>query len=332
MNGSTPLEVPFNYSHKVVFDVINVTIWNPIADTFEHLDHKVELLTIKHCSVSKVYLLSTIDVLYIVNSEVVEIEIINWQTLSNVVTQKIEVRNTSITSIPINIDKLVQLESIEWSMNNLESLNLSSLNGLNKLRYATFINCSISEVTGRDPLHLPSLLGLVLKQNNISHIETNHWSLPKMFLLNLDNNQLSQVPTIKHFTSLRALHLRENLISNIDYADLSPLKNLTILLLSYNRILHLDSWSSIHLPKVKTLHLNSNHLRRLDVRTWRLPKLKDFFIEDNQLRTIEGFESIAGGLRLFSFGGNPWDCAWVHFAMVELKEQLQSQWVKSCRI
>ncbi|XP_062709883.1 relaxin receptor 1-like [Aedes albopictus] len=312
--------------------MINLTIWSPTADTFEHLDQRVRWLTIKHSSISKVYLLPSIDVLCITQSEVSEIVIVNWQKMNDIVTWKIEVRNTSIKSIPFNIDKLVKLNDLEWSNNKIESLNLSSLNGLNELTHVTFIRCSILEIVDRDPVHLPSLLVLVLKQNNISHIETNRWSLPKLSSLNLDNNQLSQIPTLKQFTSLRALHLRQNLISNIEHSDLSSLKNLTILLLSYNRIAHLDSWRSIHLPKVKTLHLNSNHLRRLDVRTWRLPKLKEFFIEDNQLRTIEGFESIANGLRLFSFGGNPWDCAWVHFAVVELKEQLQSEWVESCRI
>lgn len=123
--------------------------------------------------------------------------------------------------------------------------------------------------------------------------------------LNLDENQLTKMPELNQFTNLDTLHLRQNLISSIDPSNLSPLKKLVTLFLSNNRIPHLDSWGSIHLPHLQSFHLDSNHLHRLDVLMWRLPKLKDLFVDNNQLHTIEGFESIADALKVFFSRGNP---------------------------
>lgn len=227
---------------------------------------------------------------------------------------------------------LRKLKIISWIDNNIGTLDLSLFNGLSELIMIEIAKCSVYEVFNRTVVQLPSLKELWLYDNQISHIETERWILPKLQTLDLTNNQLTRLPRVNHLYNLQSLFLEHNLISNINRADLSKITNLSFLYLANNHIMNLDSLGSVYFPYLIVLNLNQNRLSRLNVRKWKMPRLTVLCVEYNQLRTIEGLETIADGLESFCFIGNPWDREWVHFGMVDFKMNLQKEWAKICKI
>lgn len=331
LNGSTPLEVGLNNSRYVTLEMKNVTIWNATVDTYMLLANRVTMLSLTDCSVSQVFLLPSIQILVITNGNVTEIEVVDPYEIDNTKTWRIIVRNSSTRTLPTYLGKLVKLTEIHWIDNEVNALDLSIFNGFRNLKHIVFSGCSISKVPDRNSLQQPSLQFLELDHNRIAFINTLRWSMPDLMIINLDSNQLSQLPQLAQFHKLHTINLQNNLISIIDPILLETLGRLSVLLLANNSIILLDSWSSIHLPHLTHLDLNRNQLRNLDTSQWDMPKLYELRIEHNQLRTIGGFESIASTMQKFFFGANPWDCEWVHFAMVDLNEKLQLEWAESCQ-
>ncbi|KXJ81480.1 hypothetical protein RP20_CCG019584 [Aedes albopictus] len=330
IDGSTPLEIPSNYSQKVRYDLNNVTIWNPTVDTYKLLQNRVKIFYLTNCSIFHVFLLPSMEWLAITNSNVSEIKIIHTDEIDEIATEQIKVRNASVRFLPIDINRLVPFKELQWRNNDIDSLDLAVLNGLKNLKYAVFTACSIKEVPNHTAVLLPSLCELELGHNQISHIYTTRWTMPELRTLNLENNQLTELPILNHFHKLQTLNLNCNLISSLNQYQLFQLKKLSTVILANNHISQLSPTSDIHFVVLTHLHLNGNQLERLDLRKWKSPVLKQLHVEKNQLRTIEGFEAIAGSLELFDFDDNPWDCEWVHFAMVDLEENLQLKWAKSC--
>ncbi|XP_077201877.1 leucine-rich repeat-containing protein 23 [Paroedura picta] len=147
----------------------------------------------------------------------------------------------------------------------------------------------IEEISGLDPLKLSNLHTLELRSNSLK--TTAGLFLPKLKNLYLAQNSISRLEGLEDLMQLTTLHLRDNLLENLDGFS-GSMKALQYLNLRGNAIANLQEVSKLQmLPMLRALVLLDNPCAdegeyRLDVLVL-LPRLerldKDFFEEDERL-------------------------------------------------
>lgn len=131
--------------------------------------------------------------------------------------------------------------------------------------------------------------------------------LPSLAVLNLEQNQLSNIPRDPrgHYRSalaipaalsgvfwnlpaLRALHLADNQLDNVDATFFASLPSLRVLNMSRNSLTRIDSRAWTHMPALEVLDLSSNSLDLLSDRLClHLVQLERLNASTNQLSRIE---------------------------------------------
>lgn len=187
---------------------------------------------------------------------------------------------------------------------NLASLS-NSLKNLNSLQVELIeiSDSSVSKLFG--PLFNDSnqfkfhqsIKELDIRSSNLRIIDASSQIMSKelqtnLQYLQLDRNQLNQVPAnefLNNLTSLRLLNLSSNLITAIEVNAFSKLFNLTELDLSYNKINKLNGKGSFNsLYNLEYLNLNSNELTKLDKNLFAFGrKLKYLDLSNNKLTSLD---------------------------------------------
>ena len=137
--------------------------------------------------------------------------------------------NNLLTVVPTSISELQFLEEIDFSDNQISTIE--NLDTLINLKYLLFINNQISVIENLDTL--VNLEGLDLTGNQISVIE-NLDTLVNLFEIFLDNNQITVLEKLNTLVNLNQLNLTNNLIDTI--TDIDDLVNLTILSINDNQL------------------------------------------------------------------------------------------------
>ncbi|KYN32156.1 Leucine-rich repeat-containing protein 15 [Trachymyrmex septentrionalis] len=135
---------------------------------------------------------------------------------------------------------------------------------------------------------LKFLLTLSLARNDIKTIEPNAFKgLTKLQRLDLRHNSIRdlQKGTFAELTDLRQLNLANNKISKITFTDLA--QSVDSLYLDYNEIDILEEGNFVRTP-TSTLSLIGNRISNITRGAFNLPTLRDLYLNNNTLTTIEG--------------------------------------------
>lgn len=135
---------------------------------------------------------------------------------------------------------------------------------------------------------LKFLLTLTLARNDIKTIEPNAFKgLTKLQTLDLRHNSIRdlQKGTFAELTDLRQLNLANNKLSKITFTDLA--QSVDSLYLDYNQIDILEEGNFVRTP-TSTLSLIGNRISNITRGAFNLPTLRDLYLNNNTLTTIEG--------------------------------------------
>ena len=126
------------------------------------------------------------------------------------------------------------------SKNELKKIDVQALTSLKHLSSLDLSHNQIKEILTLNGLNLKELF---LQGNKISKIEEKAFNMPQLMTLNLNFNELSELPenVFDGLTNLKNLTLSSNLLESVSKDVFQPLSNLVKL--------HLDSNGLKQLPE-----------------------------------------------------------------------------------
>ncbi|CAK7244811.1 MAG: Protein nud1 [Sporothrix thermara] len=155
---------------------------------------------------------------------------------------------------------LANLQYLDISNNDMKTL--SGLAGLVHLRGLKADNCGLENLDGLK--YHDALQTLRARGNRITGVvDFSGTRLQKLVELDLENNQITRAANLDQLTSLAALNLRRNSLTECTTGNYGSL------------------------PHLRTLNVSDNQLTSLDVRG--LPALRVLFADRNRLARVRGF-------------------------------------------
>lgn len=125
-------------------------------------------------------------------------------------------------------------------------------------------------------------------------------------------NKLKAIPdNVCGLTRLRELVLNDNEITTVEMSDLNCLTNLEVIALHRNRIITVSAWQSVRLPKLRDLYLDQNQLSEFSFAGWNVPALRRVHLFDNNLKVVEAVSTALPSLKTLRIYDNPLNCFWV---------------------
>jgi Leucine-rich repeat (LRR) protein len=174
-----------------------------------------------------------------------------------------------IATLPCGLfNNLVSLKRLSLSYNRLAGIDEACFGqGLDKLEWMDLSNNQLEEFDLGLITHLPSLIELLITQNNITLLkgddENQVCRSSKLKLLDLSNNKLSTIRagTFKSIgNTLQRLNLTSNKLFVIEKDTFESLKCLKVLILNKNMISRVMPFAFSELRSLQKLSLNSNIL------------------------------------------------------------------------
>lgn len=208
---------------------------------------------------------------------------------------------TNLISLFLADNQLTNLDFVQTLPSNLSHLVLTS-NQIASIERGTFlypkrltyINLGHNKITKlRDHTFegQENLPVLILTRNRISEIEPKAFSDLKMLTtLYLYQNLINKLPrnVLTDLTNLQELNLMGNKFTTIS-EDTFPIlpKSLASLNLDANEIKSLEKGSFVDAPE-HTLSLNQNQISNIAPGAFQLPNLRNLYLRNNMLTTING--------------------------------------------
>ncbi|MBS4785210.1 MAG: leucine-rich repeat domain-containing protein [Clostridiales bacterium] len=216
-------------------------------------------------------------------------ELFEDEALYNAVRENIGVAD----GLPLTLDGVQNMKSLL-----ADSLNITSLKGLEHLTNLTVLYLGDNQITDIKPLAgLTQLESLYLEGNQLTDISPLE-NLTQLELLILDGNQLTNISPLKDLTGLTSLSLVGNQLTDI--SALEDLTELVSLYLTDNQITDISSLKG--LTNLEELSLDGNQLTSISALK-DLTKLNFLYLADNQLTDITDLKGLTE-LTLLSLDDN----------------------------
>ena len=120
--------------------------------------------------------------------------------------------------------KLYELHTIDFSHNNLSSIDRSVFVNLLSLRQLNFTHNHLETIESSTFGKIPTVLSIDLSYNRLKRIKRGAFGgLSSLRSINLENNQLSEIPSVS--ISMNHLHLANNKINKIRGRSPWPVMN-----------------------------------------------------------------------------------------------------------
>jgi adenylate cyclase len=267
-------------------------------------------LNLRHNDISVIRLPdSNIENLYLSNNNISNIAdpLPSLRTLdlqSNPITQlniespnlvSLNLSKAKLTSLPTTILSHSKLEKLELSKNALRQLpDISSLYNLRELSIYSNNLEQLPEFSS-----LTKLKVLDLHDNNLKIMPDFSF----VEEVNVSSNLISQAPEAKHSTLVR-LWASDNQLDDNCFDVIKNLSNLTLLSLSYNRIIDIPQGTLGRAVNLQELYLSGNSLSTLPDDFDELSALKVLHLNGNRFRTLPADLSNLANLEVMDVGSN----------------------------
>ncbi|XP_043474464.1 toll-like receptor 13 [Leptopilina heterotoma] len=208
-------------------------------------------------------------------------------------------------SAPMNQTASLTLLSIDGNSFSCSNSNCLDFEGHPDLKYLSLANCRINVISHNTFFFNSKLTYLDVSENKIQQLSDRVFrKTPALESLNLNNNQLSEIPNLYTLSNLKKLYVNNNQITNVNKKSFTNLGNLEILSLSSNNIKTIDAIDTFdNLSSLIVLNLSGNKLRYLD---YKSPLNLDYLIlSKNSISSINDIDLGNSTLKYLILGGNP---------------------------
>lgn len=263
---------------------------SPDAELTEELPEDVEAIELVHLRIQSMedlnlyrfYRLRALCLRQNLIESMSEVDVLPIETMED-----IDLYDNRIKHISSNINKLVNLKSLDLSFNKIKHIkNLDKLVNLENL-YFVQNNISVIENLGT----LKTLKNLELGGNKVREIsETSLKGLDNLEELWLGKNLIPRLQNLHYVKNLRILSIQSNGLKKIEGLD--ELENLEELYLSHNFISKIEGLE--HNTKLTTLDITSNKISKVE-NVGHLKNLTDLWLSFNQVD--QTFESLGDELK-----------------------------------
>ncbi|XP_032049379.1 platelet glycoprotein V-like [Aythya fuligula] len=203
---------------------------------------------------------------------------------------EIHITNTNVTHLQDVFSRMVALQHLILSSNNITLISPVAFKGLRGLKALRLVDNKLVELPAEvfdDTVHLRQL---IIKNNRLKSIKENLFdrlaSLEELFL---NKNQLTALPSgvLKNLAKLKVLNLSRNFLAVLPRNIFSALTRLEKLILYFNRLSSIESGLFDSLRELLELFLHSNNIQSIAPDAFhRLQKLRRLTLSRNNLEVL----------------------------------------------
>ena len=212
--------------------------------------------------------------------------------------KELDLRENLLVGSNLRQMEMLRLEVLQVSGNNLTDLEESTFHGFPSLNFLAADKCHITSLPTEIFRRNPHLTVIRLSDNFLTWI-------PDAVFTGGEETSQSSLSTKPSPPSLRELHLRHNKLRNFPYKPLTNATSLTVLTLAGNRINSLDM-NRIRLPRLKQFDMNDNRLSKITGLglSRSMPSLEVADFGENSLSRLNDDYLKNVTLTQINFGGN----------------------------
>uniref|UniRef100_A0A182MKY6 Uncharacterized protein n=1 Tax=Anopheles culicifacies TaxID=139723 RepID=A0A182MKY6_9DIPT len=181
----------------------------------------------------------------------------------------------------------LSIATIDLTNNLIERLDMSIFVHMPDLERLILQANRIVRIEATAPVTYPSLSRLHVKTNKISSLDIRNLTLPRMYSIYLDENELTEIPT--HWgamNNLSSIGFERNNLKQVDLSVFARFPNLRGIYLSENKIETIRSSSPITLALLDIILLDNNQLESVNFTGCNFPDMNYISMINNQLTTI----------------------------------------------
>lgn len=129
--------------------------------------------------------------------------------------KKLDLSKTKVTSFPIEFERIISIEELDLSNNDLNDFDFSKLKQLSNLQILKLDKCGLNEIP-KEILELENLIELELWDNGIKSLPYELFNLTSLEVLNLGYNEIGKLSErISNLENLESLDLSWNPIYSL---------------------------------------------------------------------------------------------------------------------
>ncbi|NXG56828.1 GPV protein, partial [Hemiprocne comata] len=203
---------------------------------------------------------------------------------------EIHITDTKVTYLQDVFSRMVELQHLILSSNNISLISPMAFKGLRRLKALKLLDNKLVELPPEVFDDMIQLQQLVIENNRLKSIEENLFdklaSLKELFL---NKNQLTALPTglLKKLAKLKVLNLSRNCLAALPKNIFSALTRLEKLMLYFNRLSSIESGMFDSLKELLELFLHSNNIQSITPDAFHcLHKLRTLTLSRNKLEAL----------------------------------------------
>ncbi|NXI44108.1 GPV protein, partial [Galbula dea] len=203
---------------------------------------------------------------------------------------EIHITNSNVTHLQDVFSRMVELQHLILSSNNISLISPMAFKGLRSLTALKLLDNKLVELPSGVFDDMAQLQQLIIENNKLKSIEENQFDkLANLEELFLNKNQLTALPggMLKKLAKLKVLNLSRNYLASLPRNIFSALTKLEKLMLYFNRLASIDSGMFYSLKELRELFLHCNNIQSIAPDAFHcLHKLRSLTLSRNKLESL----------------------------------------------
>lgn len=203
---------------------------------------------------------------------------------------EIHITNANISYLQDVFARMVDLQHLILSSNNIALVSPTAFKGLGRLKVLKLLDNKLAELPPEAFDDMVQLQQLIIESNRLKSLEENLFDkLASLQELYLNKNQLTALPSgvMKKLAKLRVLNLSRNYLAALPRDIFSALARLERLMLYINRLSSVESGVFDSLKELQELFLHSNNINSIAPDAFHcLRKLRTLTLSRNRLQVL----------------------------------------------
>ncbi|NWI87684.1 GPV protein, partial [Pitta sordida] len=203
---------------------------------------------------------------------------------------QIHITNTNVPYLQDVFSRMVELQHLILSSNNISLVSPTAFKGLRRLKVLKLLDNKLIELPPEMFDDMMQLQQLVIKSNRLKSIDENLFDkLASLEELYLNRNQLATLPSgvLKKLAKLKVLNLSRNYLAALPRNIFSAVASLEKLVLYFNRLSSIESGMFDSLSELQELFLHCNNIQSIAPDAFHcLRKLRRLTLSRNKLQVL----------------------------------------------